>query len=78
MLCVVLVSASCGLSTTVPEGLALREVLKDKAEVSQAIFERIQGQDGGLIGGVQLENRQQPPAPSWTIRRSLKDKVSHL
>lgn len=75
VLCIIFVSVNRGLRTTVLEGLALREVLKDKAEVSQAIFERVQGQDGGLIGGVQLEDRQQPPAPSWTIRQSLKEKV---
>lgn len=58
---------------TVLWGLALREVLKDEAEVSQAVFKWGQGQDSGLIGRVQLEDRQQPPAPGRTIGRGLED-----
>lgn len=66
-------SASCGYNTTVLRGLALREVLKDEAEVSQALFEWGQGEDSGLIGRVQLEDRQQPPAPGRTVGRGLED-----
>lgn len=55
-------------------GLALREVLKDEAEVSQAVFKWVKGQDSGLIGRIQLEDRQQPPAPGRTIRRGLEER----
>lgn len=54
-------------------GLALREVLEDEADVPQAVFERREGQDSGLVGWVQLEHRQQPPAPGWTVGRGLED-----
>lgn len=65
--------ADCCHDTTVPWGLTLREVLQDQAEVSQAVFEWGQGQDGGLIGGVQLEDWEQPPAPGWTVGGGLED-----
>lgn len=55
-------------------GLSLWEVLKGDAEVSQAVFKWGQGQDSGLIGRIQLEDRQQPPAPGWTIRRGLEER----
>lgn len=59
-------------NTTELCGLALREVLQDEAKVSQAVFERAQGQDSGLIGRVQLEDRQHPPAPGRTVGRGLE------
>lgn len=65
--------ASCGHNTTVLWVLALRKVLKDKAEVSQAVFEGGQRQDSRLIGRVQLEYWQQPPAPRWTVGWGLKE-----
>jgi len=73
-------SASCGHNSTVLWllffffffFLALREVLEDKAEVSQAVFEWGQGEDSGLIGRVQLEDGQQPPAPRRTVGRGLQ------
>lgn len=52
--------------------LALRKILEDEAEVSQAVLQRGQRQEGGLIGGVQLEHRQQPPAPGRTVGRGLQ------
>lgn len=60
------------------ESLSLRKIFKDKAEMSQAVLEWGQRQDVSLICRVQLKDRQQPPAPSWTIGRGLEDKFKSI
>lgn len=52
--------------------LALEEVLQDEAQVAQPVFEGWQGQDGGLVRRVQLQHRQEPPAPRGPVRRGLQ------
>lgn len=58
--------------------LSLRKIFKDKAEMSQAVLEWSQRQDVSLICRVQLKDRQQPPAPSWTIGWGLEDKFKSI
>lgn len=82
LLCVSLISlfvhvryliTSCGHNPTVLWVLALREVLKDKAKVSQAVFEGGQGQERSLVSRVELKDGQQPPTPRRTISRGLEE-----
>ena len=47
--------------------LALGEVLECTAQVSKTVFEGGKGQDGGLVGRVKLEHRQNPPAPGRPV-----------
>ena len=52
--------------------LALGEVLQDDAQVPQAVPEPGEREHRGLVGWVQLEHRQQPPAPGGAVRGLLE------